>query len=133
MEATKGMEVCFYQPETRVFPQKKTEFRSSSRGFRDQTGSGAEFDEYEGADDFDQPPRRSTSASASRTSNRPQPPPKTAVKPEKPVEKPKEMNLFDFDDDPTPAVAPSSGPVGSSAGDGACHVLPRATLRIDRR
>ncbi|CAD6575947.1 MAG: Epsin-3, clathrin recruitment and traffic between the Golgi and endosome [Tremellales sp. Tagirdzhanova-0007] len=93
------------------------EFRSSSRGFRDQTGSGAEFDEYEGADDFDQPPRRSTSASASRTSNRPQPPPKTAVKPEKPVEKPKEMNLFDFDDDPTPAVAPSSGPVGSSAGD----------------
>ena len=118
-----GDEGMFNACDTRLFSMT-TDFRSSSRGFRDQTGSGAEFDEYEGADDFDQPPRRSASASTSRVGNRPQPPPKTAPKPEKPVEKPKEMNLFDFDDDPTPAVAPSSGPVAPPPVDGAYQNFP---------
>ncbi|GFZ51112.1 ENTH domain-containing protein [Saitozyma sp. JCM 24511] len=85
-----------------------------SRNFRD-TSSAAEYDEYEGADDFDEAPRRTTSASTSRSgggasSSRPQPPPKSAAPKEKPVEKPKEVNLFDFGDEdeaPAPAPAPS--------------------------
>ncbi|KGB78752.2 ENTH domain-containing protein c [Cryptococcus deuterogattii R265] len=81
------------------------DFRSSSRGFRDTSSSQSQFDEYEGADDFDeQPPRRTTSISRSVA----QAPPKPVAK-EKEVEKPKEVNLFDFDDEPlaTPAAAPA--------------------------
>jgi epsin len=85
-----------------------------SRNFRD-TSSAAEYDEYEGADDFDEAPRRTTSASTSRSgggasSSRPQPPPKSAAPKEKPVEKPKEVNLFDFgDEDEAAAPAPATG------------------------
>ncbi|OXC68352.1 hypothetical protein AYX13_03056 [Cryptococcus neoformans] len=82
------------------------DFRSSSRGFRDSSAQQSQFDEYEGADDFDeQPPRRTTSISRSTA----QAPPKPVAK-EKEVEKPKEINLFDFDDEPvaTPAAAPAA-------------------------
>ena len=64
------------------------------------------------------------SASTSRTSSKPQPPPKVAPKEENPivkaVEKPKEINLFDFDDDPTPAVTSPAPPQPAPiSGDGA--------------
>lgn len=94
------------------------DFRSSSRGFRDSSAQQSQFDEYEGADDFDeQPPRRTTSISRSTA----QAPPKPVAK-EKEVEKPKEINLFDFDDEPvaTPAAAPAAtaNAVPAIGGDG---------------
>lgn len=92
------------------------DFRSSSRGFRDTSSSQSQFDEYEGADDFDeQPPRRTTSISRSVA----QAPPKPVAK-EKEVEKPKEVNLFDFDDEPlaTPAAAPAVTASAAPAVDG---------------
>ncbi|WRT69935.1 uncharacterized protein IL334_006926 [Kwoniella shivajii] len=90
------------------------EYRSSSRGFRDTTAK-QDFDEYEGADDFDdQPPRRTTTASTSRAgaSANTRAPPKPVAKEEKHVEKPKEVNLFDFDDEPAP-VASASAPAAA--------------------
>lgn len=103
----------------------QADYRSSSRGFRDRAGSGAEYDEYEGADDFEEQPRPSISASTSRSSSKPQPPPKSTTKVEKPVdkpmEKPKEVNLFDFDDDPVSAPATSvPAPLAPVAADGEC-------------
>ena len=81
-----------------------------SRSFADrQDRAPAEYDEYEGADDFDNeapPSRRTTLGSTSRAGSRPQPPPKSAPKVDKkPIEKPKEVNLFDFDDDDTTPAA----------------------------
>lgn len=94
------------------------DFRSSSRGFRDTSAQQSQFDEYEGADDFDdQPPRRTTSISRSTA----QAPPKPVAK-EKEVEKPKEINLFDFDDEPVAAPATASAATANAApavgGDG---------------
>ncbi|WVW86480.1 hypothetical protein I302_108528 [Kwoniella bestiolae CBS 10118] len=91
------------------------EYRSSSRTFRD-TSAKTEYDEYEGADDFDdQPPRRTAPASSSRVaSGASHRAPKPVAKEEKPVEKPKEVNLFDFDDEPAPAPAPAPAPVAQA-------------------
>ncbi|AAW46544.1 hypothetical protein CNL05210 [Cryptococcus deneoformans JEC21] len=87
------------------------DFRSSSRGFRDTSAQQSQFDEYEGADDFDdQPPRRTTSISRSTA----QAPPKPVAK-EKEVEKPKEINLFDFDDEPVAAPATASAATANAA------------------
>ncbi|WWC64895.1 uncharacterized protein I303_107509 [Kwoniella dejecticola CBS 10117] len=83
------------------------EYRSSSRTFRD-TSAKTEYDEYEGADDFDDQPSRRAASSSSRPTGSSRPP-KPVAKEEKPVEKPKEVNLFDFDDEPTPA-APAAAP-----------------------
>jgi epsin len=66
--------------------------------------AAAEFDEYEGADDFADT-RRIGSSTSQRTA-RPQPPPKGTPRAAKPVEKPKEVNLFDFGDDEPATVAP---------------------------
>lgn len=122
--------------------------RSSSSWNRNQ-GADTGFDEYEGADDFDdQPPRRGTPASgtASRAptgASRPQPPPKASgagtarSQPAKPAEKPKEVNLFDFDDE-------DSGPLASSAavpqaqqpilgGDDGAHKICGCMRRADSR
>ncbi|WVF67389.1 hypothetical protein IAT40_002145 [Kwoniella sp. CBS 6097] len=95
------------------------EYRSSSRNFR-ESSSKQEYDEYEGADDFDdQPPRRSAHASSSTrpsgSSRASAAPPKPVAKEQKPVEKPKEVNLFDFDDEPVSAPAPA--PAASFGGD----------------
>lgn len=96
--------------------------------------AAAEYDEYEGADDFDEP-RRTGSSSTNRTS-RPQPPPKSAPKVSKPVEKPKEVNLFDFGDD-EPAPAPTATAGGSQnilGGDGACDSrMGRTDERLNLR
>lgn len=108
-------------------------------------GAPAEYDEYEGADDFedDQPPRRAPSSSSNR---RPNPPPKneprkkeTLQAPEPPAQKPKEVNLFDFDDDeaapaPAPATA-TSAPVASAnilGGDGEATRWPRSSFADSR-
>ncbi|WVQ82095.1 hypothetical protein IAT38_004223 [Cryptococcus sp. DSM 104549] len=91
------------------------DYRSSSRGFKDTSAQQTQFDEYEGADDFDdQPPRRTASVStrtSSRAAGGSSAPPKPVAKEAKKVEKPKEVNLFDFDDDeplaPPAAAAPA--------------------------
>ncbi|WWC72302.1 uncharacterized protein I206_106264 [Kwoniella pini CBS 10737] len=91
------------------------EYRSSSRNFRD-TSAKTEYDEYEGADDFDDQPPRRTAPSSSRPigSSRT---PKPVAKEDKPVEKPKEVNLFDFDDEPAPsAPAPAPAAINNSFG-----------------
>ena len=91
---------------------------------RESPSQAVEYDEYEGADDFEAGPRRTGSTSTNRTT-RPQPPPKSTAKP---VEKPKEVNLFDFGDDeppaaPAPAAAASQNILG---GDG---TFPEGTRR----
>jgi len=107
-----------------------SDYRPSRSAGHDRSAP-AEYDEYEGADDFDddQPPRRAPSASSSR---RPNPPPKSEPRQkdvpkatEAPAPKAKEVNLFDFDDDePAPASAPApaaAAPAASSnilGGDG---------------
>lgn len=98
---------------------------SASWNRGDQNGDNG-FDEYEGADDFDEPPRRGTpsGSGACQPSSRPQPPPKgtprkAAAAPaieSKPAPKPKEVNLFDFGDDedvsgPTSAPSASQQPI----------------------
>ena len=110
-------------------PTVPIDFRSGSSGFRDTTGSGAEYDEYEGADNFEEQPQpyRSASASTSRSATKPQPPPKTAAKVEKPVEKAKEVNLFDFDDDPVAAPTLGSAPAATAAGDGGLPLVSAVT------
>ncbi|WWC95069.1 hypothetical protein V866_001921 [Kwoniella sp. B9012] len=92
------------------------EYRSSSRTFRD-TSAKTEYDEYEGADDFDdQPPRRTAPSSSRATSGAShRAPPKPVAKEEKPVEKPKEVNLFDFDDDEPASSAPAAAPAPPAA------------------
>ncbi|WWD19925.1 hypothetical protein CI109_104397 [Kwoniella shandongensis] len=95
------------------------DYRSSSRGFRDTAAKAVEYDEYEGADDFegDQPPRRTAAASTSRSA-RTSAPPKPVAKESKPVEKPKEVNLFDFgDDDVLSAPAPAPAAAATLGGD----------------
>jgi epsin len=68
--------------------------------------AAAEFDEYEGADDFAD--TRRTGSSTSQRTARPPPPPKGTPRAPKVVEKPKEVNLFDFgDDEPAPAAPPA--------------------------
>ncbi|WVR09690.1 hypothetical protein IAU60_006765 [Kwoniella sp. DSM 27419] len=102
------------------------EYRSSSRTFRDTSNARQEYDEYEGADDFDdQPPRRATSTATRQTgagasgSGRSSAPPKPVAKETKPVEKPKEVNLFDFDDEPVSVApaAPVSAPITAGGDD----------------
>jgi hypothetical protein len=73
----------------------------------------ASFDEYEGADDFDEQPRRSNSA-ASRP---PMPVAKTAEPPQPKAKQP-EVDLFSFGDD-EPVAAPAaqaSAPLASLDG-----------------
>lgn len=110
------------------------DFRSSSRGFRDTSSSQSQFDEYEGADDFDdQPPRRTTSISRSVA----QAPPKPVAKEE--VDKPKEVNLFDFDDEPVatpaavPAVTASAAPAVGGDGESQLHAPSFVTDMFSRR
>ncbi|KAL7423875.1 Epsin-3, clathrin recruitment and traffic between the Golgi and endosome [Cryptotrichosporon argae] len=95
------------------------DYRSRST-YREST-QAADYDEYEGADDFDDRPsstRRSgpSSSSATPTSYRPSvaspPAPKPVAK--EPV-KPKEVNLFDFDDEPVSAPAAAPAPVPAAA------------------
>ncbi|GAA5934653.1 hypothetical protein JCM1841_001794 [Sporobolomyces salmonicolor] len=105
-------------------------YSGSSGGFRDSRPSTNDFEEYDAGDDDDSIPRRSTTASSSRTTSRV---PSSASKPTPEPPKPapalpkQEVNLFDFDDDdeipPTPpktniampsfaavpAAAPSAG------------------------
>lgn len=102
-----------------------------SRSAASQRDAEPEYDEYEGADDFDEEPPRRTAASSSRSA-RPAVPPKTAAKaPAKPVEKPKEVNLFDFDDDDTPA-APAQAPAAADfGGDGKSQYRPDEVSRAN--
>lgn len=73
---------------------------------RASPAAAVEYDEYEGADDFAET-RRTGSTTTTRTA-RPQPPPKSTPRAAKPVEKPKEVNLFDFGDDEIAAPAPAT-------------------------
>ncbi|TXT13089.1 hypothetical protein VHUM_01490 [Vanrija humicola] len=83
----------------------------SSSGFRDSSNRRQSYDEYEGADDFDeQPPRRGGASSSSGAGRAPAAPPK----PPKEQPKPKEVNLFDFDDEPV-AAAPAAAPAAAAA------------------
>lgn len=87
--------------------------RAGGSNFHD-TAARNEYDEYEGADDFDGPPRRTTSATAStsrpaRTSPAPSKPPKA----QPPKAKAPEVNLFDFDDEPV--SAPTAAPAAPAA------------------
>lgn len=86
---------------------------SSSGAFRDTSSRQPEYDEYEGADDFDERPPRSASANASRSgrSSAPPKPPK-----EQPKAKQPEVNLFDFDDD-EPVAAPAAAPAAAAPVD----------------
>ncbi|KAK4689446.1 hypothetical protein P7C73_g664, partial [Tremellales sp. Uapishka_1] len=99
------------------------DYRPRGSTFRDTTAS-AGYDEYEGADDFeeDQPPassRRSTSISARPTKTPTKAPPKAETK----VEPIKEVNLFDFGDDDiggsasAPISAPAPVPAAGGFGD----------------
>ncbi|WVQ77787.1 hypothetical protein IAR50_007477 [Cryptococcus sp. DSM 104548] len=105
------------------FDSVSDHYRSAPRGFHDSSQQQAQFDEYEGADDFDdQPPPRRTTSMSTRTSSRVASggaPPKPVAKEEKKAEKPKEVNLFDFDDEPlaasVPAAAPAAAPAASSS------------------
>ncbi|KAK8853491.1 hypothetical protein IAR55_004198 [Kwoniella newhampshirensis] len=92
------------------------DYRSSSRGFRDTAAQQVEYDEYEGADDFEEDqPRRTPAASTSR-STRTSAPPKPVAKESKPAEKPKEVNLFDFgDDDEVSAPAPAAAAAAAAS------------------
>nr|ODO01221.1 ENTH domain-containing protein c [Cryptococcus depauperatus CBS 7855] len=83
------------------------DYRSSLRSFRDTSSQQPQYEEYEGADDFDEPPRRTTSISH-KTSSRTGAtvPPKTVSK-DKKVGNVKEVNLFDFDDEPVSSLAPA--------------------------
>jgi len=100
-----------------------------SRSSAAERRADPEYDEYEGADDFEdaaQPPRRTGSAATSNSSRRPNPPPKNEPKAAKPVEKPKEVNLFDFDDgEPvfTSAPAAAAAPANVMA-DGTSYLPP---------
>ena len=93
-----------------------------SRSSTAERRADPEYDEYEGADDFEDsgaPPRRTGSAATSSSSRRPNPPPKNEPKASKPVEKPKEVNLFDFDDDePVSAPAPAAAAPSNVMEDG---------------
>ena len=87
-----------------------------SRSSTAERRADPEYDEYEGADDFEDsgaPPRRTRSAATSSSSRRPNPPPKNEPKASKPAEKPKEVNLFDFDDD-EPVSAPAQAAAAPS-------------------
>lgn len=95
--------------------------RTSSSGFQDSQ-QRTEYDEYEGADDFDErPPRtssRGTASSGRNAASAPSAPPKGSAK--RAAEPPKKVaNLLDFDDDeptPAPAAAPAAA-AAPSAGD----------------
>lgn len=97
--------------------------------------AAAEFDEYEGADDFAD--TRRTGSSTSQRTARPQPPPKGTPRAAKAVEKPKEVNLFDFgDDEPAPAapVAPAAKQGDLFGGDGelnGLHIASKANCVDD--
>ena len=108
-----------------------TDYSSRPRAPRQ---AAPEYDEYEGADDFESgPPRRSTPNSASSqsrpSSSRPQPPPKSRAPPkaeavvEQPKEKVKEVDLFDFADDEPVAPAGGSSAAPILGGDGECLLL----------
>jgi epsin len=87
---------------------------SSSGGFQD-TGR-QEYDEYEGADDFDERPARSSPTASSRASGK-APASRTSAPPPappKPAPLKKEVNLFDFDDD-EPAAAPATASAATAA------------------
>ncbi|ODN98046.1 hypothetical protein I350_07688 [Cryptococcus amylolentus CBS 6273] len=114
-------------------------YRSAPRGGFNDSSQQTQFDEYEGADDFDdQPPPRRTTSVSHRTSSRVASggaPPKPVAKEEKKAEKPKEVNLFDFDDEPLSASVPAAAPAASSSvldGDFIFHsVTHPANVDID--
>lgn len=88
-----------------------------SGGFRESEGRKS-YDEYEGADNFDDgPPRRTSSARTNNTSSSRS----NSTQPPKPVPKEepkKEVNLFDFDDEPAaPAAAPAAPAAAAPAID----------------
>lgn len=72
------------------------------------------FEEYDAGDDED----RETRGSSSQPSSARSPPPQAApvpVKKDKLAAKVQEMNLFDFDDEPAPAVAAPTAPAAASS------------------